>query len=550
MAELDSLIDSLIQQRNAPTVSYIDDRYVKTLKLEQIPAKGQGVFAQQLLPVDAPICSVGYPTMMAIDSDFLQTTCYHCLVVTAAPLPLPAYGHASMELKTCNGCHSARFCNRQCQVEAWHAYHKYECKIFKKVQKNLPPAILRAVLRMVLLKDRDMLTSEEWNRITSLTSHEQILAARGRSNITDMAEGIKHLAESSMSIDMIQKLIFVIKFNAIELPTPIYGGIGVMVEPLVAKFNHSCEPNSSIHRPQHTMASGWMSSTRLSEDERRTFAQVIPLRDIQPGEEIFNCYVVPTVSASDRRVKLMEDYFFQCNCPKCLSDMKALTDLADEQPGLSAQFDQWIQDVVRHLSRVRGSLDAFQKAAAAMDKSSRFLEYPVLYTTGKFPEMAMTLILEGLKAHAFDEALVNVLRLYFLVNPQRFVGRHNPTNIYTTFIVLVVFDAIIGISRPSGTTNDQVEKWLRKLSTRGLSKGGLMYWRHRVCADLRKRLEGSAAKDLLVLVEQREELAKHFTAQDQIAGGEELKESAEQEMRAVLRLQEPRWKIVLEKNGC
>lgn len=550
MAELDSLIDSLIEQRHAPEVSYIDDKYAKTLKLEQTPSKGQGMFAKQFLSVIDPICSLSYPTMMAIDSDSLPTTCYHCLIVTATRPSFPVCGHASVELKTCNGCRSARFCNRDCQVGAWHAYHKYECKIYKKLQNNLPSASFRAVLRVVLLKDRDVLPSETWNRITSLVSEEQTLASQGRSNLTEMAEGVKHLAESNMSVGTIQKLFFIMKFNAIELPTPLHGGIGVMVDPLLAKFNHSCEPNFALHRPQHTMTSDWMNSTSLPEDERRVFVQFIPLRDIQEGEELLNCYIVPTVSVSARRRKLKEDYFFECNCPRCLSDIKAATDLANDQPGLSARFEQWTEDVKRHISRVRSNPDAFQKAAVAMNKSERYLDDPVLYTTGDFPELAMGLISEGLKVQAFDEALINELRIYFLVNPQRFVGRHNPTNIYTMFILMDLFDAILGISAPSEVSNDNVEKWLRNLLARGFSKPGLSYWRHRICADLRKRLEGSASKDLLVLVEKLEEQAENSTVPDGIAKGEELKASAEQELRTVLKLKEPMWETVLQKTGC
>ncbi|KIW95628.1 uncharacterized protein Z519_04213 [Cladophialophora bantiana CBS 173.52] len=550
MAELDALIDSLIQQRNAPEASYIDSRYENILKVEQIPGKGQGVFAKQFLSVKDPICSLNFPAMMAIDSDFLPMTCYHCLVVTESPLPLPGHGQTSLHLKICNGCRSARFCSKDCQVDAWHAYHKYECKIFKKLQNNLPPAILRAVLRVVLLKDRDVLPSDEWSRISQLVSHEQILAARGRSNLTDMAEGIKHLAASSMGIETIQRLIFIMKANATELPTPIQGGIGVMLEPLVAKFNHSCEPNLAVHRPQHTMISRWMSSTRLSDAERRTFIHVIPLRDIQQGEELLNYYIVPTASAKARRAKLMADYFFTCNCPKCLSDIKAATDLAAKQPSLPTQFDKWTESVERHLAPEKRSLDAFRKAAAGMDKSERFLEYPALYTTGKFPEMAMRLILEGLKQQALDEAVVNVLRIYFLVNPQRLVGRHNPTNIYTIFIMLDILDAILGISIPSGVTGDKVESWLRDLSNRGLSKDGVIYWRHRICTDLRKRLDDSALTDLLSLVQKREEQAKQIIDNDRLAEGEGLKKRAEEEMRAVLGLKEQRWRDVMQETGC
>ena len=458
-----------------------------------------------------------------------------------------------MELKTCSGCRIARFCSKTCQVKAWHAYHKYECTIFSKLQRNLPSAVFRAVLRTVLLKDRDKLPNDEWSRIMSLTSHQQEFAARIRSNVTDMADGIKYLAKSSMNVETIQRLIFIMKFNATELPTPIYGSIGVMLDSLVAKINHSCEPNLSIHRPQHTMTSDWMNSTQLSEDERKTFIQITPLRDIQEGEELLNSYVVPTLSVNDRKAKLKEDYFFECNCPRCLSDAQAVADLSDQRPSLSAQFDRWAKDVTRHCSQIGHNPGALQRAAAAMDKSERYLEHPVLYTTGDFPETALRLILEGIKSEAFDEALINALRIYFLVNPHRFIGPHNPTNIYTAFLLLDIFDALLGLSTPPRTTAEKLEKWLRNLSTRGLSKNALIYWRHRICADLKRRLEGSAAKDLLVLTKKREEqtlLRLTVPDEDVNDDGEGRKMSAGGEMKRALGLKEQVWKTVLQETGC
>ena len=547
MAELDSLIDSMIQQRITPGVSSINDKHVSGIDIRQTFSKGQGVFAKHFLSVNDPICSLSYPTMMAIDSDALQRTCYQCLVVTSTNVPLPEYGCISMELKTCSGCRIARFCNRNCQVKAWHAYHKYECTIFKKLQHNLPSAIFRAVMRVVLLKDRDMLPGDEWSRITSLTSHQQEFNARVRSNVTDMADSIKLLTETTMNLETISRLIFIMKFNATELPTTIYGSIGVMLDFLVAKINHSCEPNLSIQRPQQTMISDWMNSTQLSDEERKTFIQMVPLRDIQEGEELLNSYVVPTTSVNARKAKLKEDYFFECKCPRCLSDAQAAAALAEQRPGLSNRFDQWAKDVCVQIGHKPG---AIQRAAAAMDKSKQYLEHPVLYTTGDFPEIALRLILEGLKAEAFHEALINGLRIYFLVNPQRFVGRHNPTNIYTNFLLLDMFDAVLGLSTPPGITNEKVEKWLCSLSARGMSKLGLIYWRHRICADLIKRLESSAAKGLVALAKNREEQARQLTAEDQDGKGEGMEIRAEREMRSALRLEEHIWRTVLLESGC
>ena len=416
----------------------------------------------------------------------------------------------------------------------------------------MPPATFRAVMRIVLLKDRNMLPDQEWNRITGLISHEHVLAAQGRTDLTDMADGIKLLTKSSMSTEMIQRLIFIMKSNATELPTPIHGGIGVMLDPLVAKFNHSCEPNISLHRPQYTMLSNWTNSTQLSEDERKTFVQVIPLRDIQEGEELLFCYVAPTVSVNVRKTKCMEDYFFDCKCPKCSSDLKAIADLTEEQPGILARYQQWTTSVIRYLSRLKHDPHAIKKAATAMYKSDQFLEHPTLYTTGDFPQMAMGIIKEALNEKAFDEALVNVLRLHFLVNPERFVGPHNPTNLYTTFLTLDIFDAILNISIPSTVSDDNREEWVRNLSVRGMSKRGLIYWRYRTCADLRRRVEGGASRDLLVLVEKSEEqqMLNLLPAGDQNFREEEWRPNAEEEMRSLLGLKEARWKVVLQRSGC
>ena len=146
MDEMDDLIDSLLQPKTSTEVNYIDDKYDKEIKVKDTPKKGQGIFAERALSVKDSICSLPYPTMMAIHSDFLPTTCYYCLIVTQSPVPLPDHGPKLESLKTCNGCQSVRFCGRDCQVKAWHAYHKYECKIFTSMRADLPPDLFRAVL--------------------------------------------------------------------------------------------------------------------------------------------------------------------------------------------------------------------------------------------------------------------------------------------------------------------------------------------------------------------------------------------------------------------
>lgn len=575
MEDIDSLLDSLVLKNEARDVSYVDEQDAKSIKVKQIPSKGDGLFAERPLLVSDPICSLGYPTMMAIDSDLVPNVCYHCLAVTATHLPLPSYGNTPVDLMMCNGCHFARFCGRDCQVKSWRAYHKYECKVFKKRKNDQLHAIARAVLRVVLLKDRDLLPSEDFDRIRSLVAHEEILTAGRRSNLTELAEGIKHLAESSMSVEMIQRLIFIMRANATELPTTLNGAIGVMLNPLIAKLNHSCEPNVAIYRP-----SGWADSTEDTTDGRKVFTQIIPLRDIQEGEELLLCYVDPTASVEARKEKLKDEYLFDCNCVRCAADVKShgrfhilpfwesgsrcahvdtdsrslctpfltifitqnemltprsTTDAeVDENAGLVSQFETWTKEVEQHIAKAASSPKEFRRAVKTMDKAEHYLEHPALFTIGTYPDSARTLILLGLKNLAYDEALINALRLYFLVNPRRFIGEHNPTNVYTFSLLLDVLDAILGISNPSGATDDRRKQWLDNLASRGLSRRSLIYWRQRICEDLMNRLKGSASKDICALVEQREKEAPKLADEDADGTAGKDRETAGEEMRKLL----------------
>lgn len=549
MDEMDDFLDSLMESKKPENVKYISSEDASRLEIRQTATEGEGIFAKSTLPTSEPICSLVYPTMMAIDAEFLQTTCYHCLIVTASPLPITSHGHTSADLKTCNGCLRARFCGRGCQLKSWHAYHKYECKVFKKIKDNFPPAMSRAVLRVVLLKGRNLLSDEYWNQVIALDSHEQILAGRGRSNLTDMAEGIKHLAESPLSTTMIQRLIFIMKANATELPTPAYGGIGVMLDPIIGKINHSCSPNLAVHRPQHTMSAGWNHSETLPKDQQQVFAQLIPLREIKEGEELQNCYIVPTASFKTRRAKLMEDYFFECKCSLCVSDEQVLTDLAKTQPEVRKQFEQWAQNTIRSIpQQIKNKPQTLDKGSAAMDKAEKFLNYPALYTSGDYPQIAMRLTLLGLNSEAYDVALVNMLRVYFLVNPFRLVGRHTPTETYTIFLLLDILDAVLELSDlPAGVTV-KPQTWQKKLKSRGLEKADLIHWRERIRADLTKRLNSSVARDQLVLLERSQGNAEKHSG---FANATEASSStAEEHMRQALKLQEAQWQTALENTGC
>ena len=77
---------------------------------------------------------------------------------------------------------------------------------------------------------------------------------------------------------------------------PSYRGSGVFS--VLAKLNHSCEPNASIE---------FMDSNQ---------AWLLAYRDIKAGEELFISYVDDELDYDDRQFDL-RTYGFQCKCTKC-----------------------------------------------------------------------------------------------------------------------------------------------------------------------------------------------------------------------------------------
>lgn len=469
MDDIDSLIDSMIGGRK--TSEYLDEKYAKALKVKQTTTKGDGVFTLRSFSVQDTICSLPFPIIHGVDSEVISSTCSACLFATNLS---PVNQTKGSTLKACSGCQFAHFCGRECQVHAWSAYHKYECKILKK--SNKMPAIVRAVMRIVLLKQRGVLSNEQWLHIQSFSTH----TPKGRSNVTEIAETIQILTASSMSVPDIEKLVFTMRSNGVEIPGGIYGRIGVMLDPLVAKVNHSCEPNIALYRPQDTMESGWNRS-------KGDFIQVIPLREIKEGEEIYNCYIAPTTAVDDRRAALRGQYFFDCDCSLCQSDTRAEKKIAKEPQ--CKNFEQMIGKI-----KLGKGASGLEKATKNLDAVVDYISLPELYASGKFPEVSMVLVQESLKLHRYDLALVNLLRLHFLVNHKRFIGRHNPTHLYTITLILDTLDVLLGLS-PS---EQDIQSSLRALEIRGLDKMWLQYWRSRFTQSLQQRLEKSAMKDLSI----------------------------------------------------
>jgi SET domain-containing protein len=80
-------------------------------------------------------------------------------------------------------------------------------------------------------------------------------------------------------------------------------GAGLLFDPVLAMANHSCDPNAEIECGGRTV-------------------QLVALREIQEGEEVFISYIDEDDPVDVRREQLKSRYFFDCNCERCVRQKK------------------------------------------------------------------------------------------------------------------------------------------------------------------------------------------------------------------------------------
>ncbi|KAG2363956.1 hypothetical protein BDR07DRAFT_1402899 [Suillus spraguei] len=275
---------------------------------------GRGLWAKTLIKAGSVIMSLR-PCSFALASRCLNSHCSSC---AAAP---------NSGLLRCTGCRTVRYCDTTCQTNDW-SLHQLECSALRKWAKSAPSKNLsvpsdavRCLGRILWQKKKEGFDSSWSKEIDALHSHRHSLQPRVVENNTHLAHSlVRYLGLSSpgdlsefgiLSAGDLADLISRFVTNTFALTSPSLTPVGVSVSPLVALFNHSCDPSAVIVFPR--------SSRNLAEEPQM---QVAALRDISPNEEILTSYIDTTLPRSLRQVALKETYDFTCQCELCHDDNK------------------------------------------------------------------------------------------------------------------------------------------------------------------------------------------------------------------------------------
>ncbi|KAJ4992084.1 MYND finger [Stagonosporopsis vannaccii] len=299
---------------------------------------GNGLFANVDFEPGQLLASIRRPIVGSLDSERLHDTCANCYTWTEG---------ASTGVRTyaCTRERQLRIVDQQqaCQKAAWNRGHKYQCKIFKKLgDREIPKAVL-ACMDLLTMKKHDIIPAQAWEMLLSLPPHIDDFKTNGNyGNIELMAMGASQfsLTQDLFDKDFVAAMYARVLTNSLTLITPTLDPLGIIIDPMLGHFNHSCDPNAYII----------MDGAEVN---------VRSLKPIKKDEEIFISYIDTTNPYSRRQYELKQRWFFTCKCIKC-------------QKGATLDEDKWAIDP-------KDLPQEMQQIAEMMTENESFASNPANY---------------------------------------------------------------------------------------------------------------------------------------------------------------------------
>eukprot|EP00735_Rhodelphis_limneticus_P006296 TRINITY_DN18684_c0_g1::TRINITY_DN18684_c0_g1_i1::g.20412::m.20412 TRINITY_DN18684_c0_g1::TRINITY_DN18684_c0_g1_i1::g.20412 ORF type:complete len:594 (+),score=177.31,sp/Q7XJS0/ASHR1_ARATH/25.99/7e-43,SET/PF00856.23/0.083,SET/PF00856.23/8.9e-09,TPR_12/PF13424.1/26,TPR_12/PF13424.1/0.00059,zf-MYND/PF01753.13/0.002,zf-MYND/PF01753.13/1.2e+04,TPR_10/PF13374.1/5.5e+03,TPR_10/PF13374.1/1.6e+02,TPR_10/PF13374.1/2 TRINITY_DN18684_c0_g1_i1:61-1842(+) len=312
-----------VQERKA-LADYLTSKFGLELRYLN-DKKGFGVFAGRDFKAGEEVLRTA-PYAFQLFSAYGAERCHHCFQTAEEMKPL----------KRCTRCKSAYF-HEACFKHAWKSYHKHECTagglpLPEAPQERESKDEAMLALRMFSKKQREELNPPKSGAAFEVR-YQEIDWLQGRAG---------QLAErDAKRDDLNQKLAPVIVEAATKLPLEEKDGkkapalnltlpevmdwlvraqcnnfliwdaliypMGAGVYPIGSLLNHSCDPNCVLMYDSD------------NNNIKSPHEQVIRcVRDVSKGEELCHAYCDLAASTAERQRRLEEQYFFSCDCKRCV----------------------------------------------------------------------------------------------------------------------------------------------------------------------------------------------------------------------------------------
>ncbi|KAI9542644.1 N-lysine methyltransferase SMYD2-A [Dissostichus eleginoides] len=213
------------------------------------------------------------------------------------------------DLFKCGKCKQAHYCNVECQRSDW-TMHKLECVAMCAYGENWCPSETVRLVARIILKQRVTPERDPSERLLLLSEFEAHLdkmdSEKDEMNNADIA-ALHHFYSKHISDipgdQALTELFAQVNCNGFTIEDEELSHLGSAVFPDVALMNHSCSPNVIV-------------------TYKGTVAEVRAIREIDPGDEVFNSYIDLLYPTEDRKERLLDSYFFSCQCTECTSKSK------------------------------------------------------------------------------------------------------------------------------------------------------------------------------------------------------------------------------------
>ncbi|XP_026829087.1 SET and MYND domain-containing protein 4 isoform X3 [Ooceraea biroi] len=372
---------------------------------EEVPAASDGlavafserygrhyVATREFKPGD--IVSLEDPYVHVIYEERYYTHCHHCL-------------SRSYNLIPCPECPIAQYCSEECRRLAWDACHQTECPILKLLSNllNVDKDKIRMISKIIRLlivvtangtriqelqEDMRVAESNPDNRTAGFTDTGILDSFSVRSalslatNMTtrpligisafacisalavillatqtsffpktyklDDLKDISGFAELKFCASVMFRACVMMSSNcfSIQQEPGIVSGSGLYVAHSL--YNHSCAPNTFRHFEGLTMI------TRA-------------LTPIRPGDQVFTSYggVYAHMARSERKQKILQDYFLDCDCPACENDWPMYNQVLRDHVGSVSKNKQLVERLKPFRERLLANMYDIEAVKAVLD---------------------------------------------------------------------------------------------------------------------------------------------------------------------------------------
>ncbi|XP_043508915.1 SET and MYND domain-containing protein 4-like isoform X1 [Frieseomelitta varia] len=340
------------------------------------------------------IVTIENPYAYIIYTQRYYTHCHHCL-------------SRSYNLIPCPYCPVSQYCSENCRKLAWEMAHQIECPIMALVGNllNVDKDKIRMLTKIIrflivvtskgknfneLRMDMEVAESNPDNRTAGFTDEGILDSTSARSALslaTNMTTrpliGISAFACISALAALLlatQTNFFCNKYEVDQLknisnyPNIIFSGslmfracvimssncFSVQQEPGIktgsglyvahSLYNHSCAPNTFRHFEGLTMI------TRA-------------LRPIYPGDQIFTSYgaAYAYMTKSERREKIMQDYFFKCDCIACAFNWPLYEEILQKHIGSISKNKELVERLKLYKQRLMKNMYDIDAVKSVLD---------------------------------------------------------------------------------------------------------------------------------------------------------------------------------------